>query len=295
MRLPQAPARLRVPTKAKLPWYYLTEALRDTVTTLDDHRSLRQVRAGRPLCYDPDEANPLVTIRIATYNRGQIVAERALASAVAQTYENIEIVVVGDNCDQESVDAVLSVDDPRITFINLPAQGLYPEIPNFRRKVAGAHPMNIAVALAGGSWIAPCDDDDEMTRDHVQVLLDAARAGPYEMVWSRAEDEVDPGQFKLTGGPDLRRGNVNHGTVLYRSELPLHAIFPHVLEATGTQRLEHVEADAQDRRRDGLRRSGHLPLLPEQRGANAARRCCRGTDSRSWLIWVAPEPDLSEK
>jgi len=219
MRRLEAPSWVRIPTKAKLPGYYVTESLRDAVVALDDRRSLLQVRAGRPLCFDPDESDPLVTIRIATYNRGQVVADRALSSAIAQTYENIEIVVVGDHCNHETVDAVRSVDDPRIRFINLPAQGLYPEIPNFRRKVAGAHPMNIAVSLSAGSWIAPCDDDDEMTPDHVQVLLDAAKSGPYEMVWSRAEQEISPGQFVTVGSPKLTRGQISHGTVLYRGEL----------------------------------------------------------------------------
>lgn len=210
---------LGLPVTAKLPGYYATETLRDLTTTLDDWRNLRQVRAGRPRCYDPNEPDPLVSIRIATYNRGQIVADRALAAAIAQTYENIEIIVVGDNCNAETVDAVMSVDDPRVRFVNLPARGLYPEIPNFRRKVAGAHPMNIATALAAGSWIAPCDDDDEFTPDHVEVLLEGARAGGHEMVWSRAEQELEPGQFEPIGNGRLQRGEVSHGTVMYRSEL----------------------------------------------------------------------------
>jgi len=219
MRRPELHGNLRLPTRAKLPGYYVTESLRDAMVTIDDRRSLRQVRAGRSVCFDTDETCPLVTIRMATYNRGLVVAERALASAVAQTYENIEIVVVGDNCNDDAVEAILSVDDPRIRFINLPARGLYPEIAHFRRKVAGAHPMNIAVALSAGSWIAPCDDDDYLTPDHVQVLLDAAQAGSHEMIWSRAERESAPGKFSTVGDGRLKRGGVSHGAVMYRAEL----------------------------------------------------------------------------
>jgi len=210
----------RIPLKLKAPFYSASETVRDVISTLDERRTLSQVRAGRAVCWHPEvEKDPLVTIRIATYNRGPLVAERALASACAQTYTNLEILVIGDNCNKDSVEAIDSVRDSRIRFINLPRQGIYPHEPHLRRKVAGAHPMNIGIALASGSWIAPCDDDDEMTHDHVEKLLHFATENRLEMVWSRAEQEVSPGLFKPVGSARLRRGNVCHGTVLYRSEL----------------------------------------------------------------------------
>ncbi len=212
--------RRQLPMRVRMPWLYTTEMLRDAMVTLDDRRNLQQVRAGRPICWDPSEEDtPLVTIRIATYNTGMKVAERALASACSQTYENIEILVIGDNCDAETEAAVRSVDDERIRFLNLPARGTYPDLAHLRRKVAGAHPMNIGVSLASGAWIAPCDDDDVMTPDHVEVLLEAARRGPYEMVWSRVESEQAPGVYDIHGSPELKRGDISHGSVLYRSEL----------------------------------------------------------------------------
>ena len=188
------------------------------LTVLDERRTLRQLRAGREVCW-VDEETPLVTVRIPTYNTGPLVAERALASAVSQTYENLEILVIGDNTNEETADAVRSVDDERIRFINLPAQGLYPELPHFRRKVAGAFPMTVGNYLARGAWIAPLDDDDEFLEDHVEVLLEAARAGRHEMVYSKAEDEVEPGRWIVTGSEPLARGEISHPTVLLRSEL----------------------------------------------------------------------------
>ena len=189
-------------------------------TSLEERRLLRQVRAGRDVCWpDGADRHPLVTVRIATYDRGPVVAERALASAVAQTYENLEILVVGDRCDAATEEAVRSVVDPRIRFLNLPTRGIYPESPTPRRKVAGAHPMNAARYLASGQWIAPCDDDDAMTPDHVEVLLAHAIAGRHEMVFSQAEFEERPGRWRTVGSLPLRQGEISHGSVLLSSGL----------------------------------------------------------------------------
>ena len=63
------------------------------------------------------------------------------------------------------------------------------------------------------------DDDDEFYPDHVEVLLEAARAGRHEMVYSKADDEVEPGKWVETGSEPLRQGEISHPTVLLRSEL----------------------------------------------------------------------------
>lgn len=196
------------------------ERLRDRLETSEDRRLLEVVRAGRDVCWtDEGEDEPLVTVRVATYNRGPMVAELALASAVAQTYERLEILVIGDDCDRATRDAVRSVDDPRIRFLNLPARGTYPDHVRHRRMVAGSHPMNVGLALARGTWIAPLDDDDELTPDHVEVLLRHARAHRLEMVWSRARTELWPGQWEEIGTERIEKGGFAHGSVLYTSGL----------------------------------------------------------------------------
>ena len=43
-----------------------------------------------------DEAEPLVTVIITTYNNWQLLRERALPSVLAQTYQHFECIVVGD-------------------------------------------------------------------------------------------------------------------------------------------------------------------------------------------------------
>lgn len=204
----------------KAPLQAAGEVLRGRLEAKSEHLRLIQARGGNDVCWAAsDEAEPLVTVRIATYNRAALVAERAIASAIRQTYKRLEILVVGDHCDEATERAVRSVNDPRLRFINLAEHGLYPADTMLRWMVAGSAPMNAGLAIAQGAWITPCDDDDEMTDDHVEVLLREARQRRLEFVWSKAAFEVDAGKWVDVGRLPLAGGNVSHGSVLYAGAL----------------------------------------------------------------------------
>jgi O-antigen/teichoic acid export membrane protein len=188
---------------------------------------LGRVRVEQPVVWIPS-APPLVSVRIATYNRGEIVRDRAIASALAQTHPNVEVVVVGDHCDAATEAAVRSVSDPRVRFENLAERGRYPADPQFRWMVAGSSPMNRALDLARGEWIAPLDDDDEFTPDHIEVLLDACRTRGLELAYGIAETEVEPGVWDAVGSTPLRHGTIVHAAVLFRRAI---AFIRHDLEA----------------------------------------------------------------
>lgn len=192
---------------------------RERLERRDLRRLLAQARAGRESCALLDDPEPLVTILVPTYNRGRLLAERAIDSALHQTYRNLEILIVGDNCDAETATAATSTGDPRVRFVNLGGRGMYPDIPEDRWWVAGATPVNIGMWLARGAWIAPCDDDDRFSPDHVELLLAFARENRLEMVYSRALAERSDGEWVEIGSPDLRHAQVSHGTVLYASAL----------------------------------------------------------------------------
>lgn len=194
----------------------IVEQLSEALQRREERRCLAQARAGRDVCWPSgaEEAGALVTVRIATYNRGRDIL-RTLESVVNQTYRNLEILVVGDSCDKATVDAVQSVEDSRIRFVNLPTRGMYPPESLARWMVAGTHPMNAGLVLASGAWLAPCDDDDVMTPHHVEHLLEHAVAHRLELVWSRAQ-LVD--EERVTGS-EFRHGEISHGSVLYSSGL----------------------------------------------------------------------------
>ena len=106
-------------------------------------------------------SEPLVSICVATYNRAEIVTERTLKSLINQTYKNIEVIVVGDCCTDNTKELIEALNDPRIHFLNLAERGHYPPESRLRWMVAGTVPMNKSLELARGEYICHCDDDDE--------------------------------------------------------------------------------------------------------------------------------------
>ena len=100
------------------------DALAPVLRTLaaDDpghRRRLHALRAEPGYAAAWDEADPLVTISIPTRSRPRLLVERALASVLAQTYEHLEVLVVGDAAGPEAAAAVAGVGDPRVRFADL--------------------------------------------------------------------------------------------------------------------------------------------------------------------------------
>lgn len=133
--------------------------------------------------YVQPNQEPLVSVCIPTYNRGPLLVERAVASVLAQTYKNLELIIVGDHCTDNTEELLSRINDSRIRFYNLPSRDR-----NYRQTVenhwfvGGAIPANKAMELARGQWIARVDDDDTWTPDHIEKLLRFAQQGNYEFV-----------------------------------------------------------------------------------------------------------------
>jgi glycosyltransferase involved in cell wall biosynthesis len=101
---------------------------------------------------------PLATIVIPTHDRPRLL-ERAVASALAQTVEDIQVVVVDDGS-AEPVE--LGLQDPRLLVIR-----------NHRALGASAA-RNAGLRTAAGRWVTFTADDDELLPDMVQASLAAA-------------------------------------------------------------------------------------------------------------------------
>ena len=61
-------------------------------------------------------APPRVTVAISTWNRADLVG-RAIASALAQTFDNIEILVVDDGSTDGTPEAIARFDDRRLRTV----------------------------------------------------------------------------------------------------------------------------------------------------------------------------------
>jgi hypothetical protein len=131
------------------------------------------------------EADPLVSFIIPTYNRFELLRDRSLPSILAQTYENLEVIVSGDDSPPETARVVEEAGDPRVRFINRTVRGPYPEVPEERWLMSGTPPLNDGLAAAKGRWIAILGDDDEVTPTHTADLVAAAQEQRLEHCYGR--------------------------------------------------------------------------------------------------------------
>ena len=106
---------------------------------------------------------PLVTAVIPTYNWSSVL-RCSIASALEQTLTDLELLVVGDACtdDTEEVVAGYAATDERVRWINLP-----------RHVGTQAGPNNEALRQARGRFIAHLGHDDLWLPHHLEVLVDA--------------------------------------------------------------------------------------------------------------------------
>lgn len=90
----------------------------------------------------------LISVIIPVYNRKNKIG-RAIAGALAQTYPNIEVIVVDDASPDGTAEAVEAIADPRVRLVR------------HDRNRGAAAARNTGVAAARGDWIAFQDSDDD--------------------------------------------------------------------------------------------------------------------------------------
>jgi Glycosyl transferase family 2 len=145
------------------------------------------------------EDNPLVSVCIPTYNNIDLLVERSLPSVLNQTYQNIEIIIVGDGSPPEVEDAIRQFSDDRVHYTNLLVRGPYPTDPHEFWLVAGAEAQREATRLSRGRWVAHNCDDDAFTPDHIEVLLGEARERKLEIAYGKMRRFDPNGTYTILG------------------------------------------------------------------------------------------------
>jgi glycosyltransferase involved in cell wall biosynthesis len=165
-----------------------------------------------------EKPRPLVSVCIATYNRGKLVTERAVASILAQSYANLEVIVVGDACTDDTAERMAKISDPRVRFVNLAERGAYPAEPYRRWMVAGTKPMNHALSLAKGDWITHLDDDDEHHPERIERILSFVREQKVDLAWHPFQFETEKG-WHTNEAQTFALGQVTTSSIFYHSWL----------------------------------------------------------------------------
>lgn len=164
-----------------------------------------------------DKPDPLVSICVATYNRGQLLIDRSVKSLVNQTYRNIEVIVVGDGCTDNTSELMAKVGDPRVKYVNLPTRGEYPDDPFLRWMVAGTAAVNHALSLTTGDFITHLDDDDEHAPERVEELLAHIRRTRADLLFHPFRYEIESGKWKVNAARRFGVGRVTTSAIFYHN------------------------------------------------------------------------------
>jgi len=175
-----------------------------------DKTGKRQAEGGRRLRGEMKSSRPgepLVTIVTAVYDNPATLP-RCLNSVQAQSYPNIEHIVVDGGSPQSTLDVLKAFDDRLDYYVSEPDTGIYSA-------------MNKGIALARGDFICLLNSDDFHDPDFVRRSIEHAleqEALP-DIVYSDFydEDTLLPAQ-PINAGIMLGNLNINHCTFLVRKE-----------------------------------------------------------------------------
>jgi O-antigen/teichoic acid export membrane protein len=144
------------------------------------------------------QPSPLVSILIVARNSAPYIGG-AIQSARAQTFREIEIIVVDDGSTDGTGDIArqFAQVDPRVHVHSGPCEGL-------------AAVRNASLAAARGRWALVLDSDDELHPCHVEYLAEAANRTGAEVVCSNMIE------FGIDGG--IRHAELFADGLFWRSE-----------------------------------------------------------------------------
>jgi glycosyltransferase involved in cell wall biosynthesis len=156
---------------------------------------------------------------VATFNRPDLLIDRCVRSLLAQTYRNLQIVIVGDNCTDDTSSRIGQISDSRIVFHNRSERGPYPVPGEQRWFVAGASAMNEGLSLCEGQFVTHLDDDDSAVPDRIETLVQAVQMNRADFCHHPFWFENHDGSWRTLGNGLLELGQVTTSAIFYHHYL----------------------------------------------------------------------------
>ena len=145
---------------------------------------------------------PLVSVVVPNYNYALYVGE-CIESILAQTYRNIEIIVVDDGSTDDSLEILNRYDD-KVKVIQSQNFGVN-------------HARNLGLRYCRGQYVAFCDSDDYWGSDKIQLQLDLMRQNSNLSLVYTGVNIVEINSMKTTNLEPCFRGVVDKSILRYPS------------------------------------------------------------------------------
>ena len=226
-----------------------------------------------------------VSAVIPTHGRPELVV-RAVRSALAQTYHDVEAVVVIDGADPATEKTLGQLGDKRLKVITL------------SDSVGAAQARNIGAESARGDWIAFLDDDDEWMPEKTQLQMERAttstfrypivscqlwaRTSQYQLIWPRTEPHYPLSEYLLARNSwSYGEGLLMTTTLLVPKELLAEIPFQ-----SGLKRHQDLDWVLRCSKHEGVGIEFVAKPLAIWHQAEQRKSISTGTDWRTSLEWI---------
>jgi glycosyltransferase involved in cell wall biosynthesis len=161
---------------------------------------------------------PRVSVITPTWQRHDLLVKRCIPSVQAQTYQNIEHLVVSDGPDpglRDTVHRARTTAGHPLWYFELPEHDL--------AEHWGTEARLHGLEYVSSDLIAYCDDDDSLRPEHCELLAEALRENP-EAGWASsvmASHHPSGAVTEIGHGPPSI-GNIGTPMIMHRRELLKH-------------------------------------------------------------------------
>lgn len=131
----------------------------------------------------------LVSVIIPTYNRGKTI-RRAIDSILAQSYNQLELIIVDDGSTDGTDQLINEIQDERLRYIKLTSN------------LGACHARNVGIEEARGSYIAFQDSDDVWHPDKLEKQVEKINQTRADIIACRYDSYLENGKTFIRTYPE---------------------------------------------------------------------------------------------